>query len=155
MRREKTKIYLDTNVYNRPFDDQGQMRIRLEAEAFLSIMEKAASKSIIIIGSSALMYENSQNPFIERRERISSFLSIAATTVTLNDAIRNKALILQVKGIDAMDALHLAYAEAGKAEYFLTCDDDVIRKITNNRDMLSLEVCNPLEFILKEVFRNA
>lgn len=155
MRREKTKIYLDTNVYNRPFDDQGEMRIRLEAEAFLSIMEKAASRSIIIIGSSALMYENSQNPFIERRERISSFLSIAATTVTLNDAIKNKALTLQDKGIGAMDALHLAYAEAGKAEYFLTCDDDILRKAANNRGILKLQVCNPLEFILKEVFTNA
>lgn len=155
MKREKTTIYLDTNVYNRPFDDQGQMRIRFEAEAFLSIMEKASSNSIIIIGSSALMYENSQNPFIERRERISTFLNIAANTVTLNDTIKKKALILQGKGIDAMDALHLAYAEAGKAEYFLTCDDNVIKKVANNSDMLKLEVCNPLEFILKEVFRNA
>lgn len=155
MKRKKTKIYLDTNVYNRPFDDQGQIRIRLEAEAFLSIMEKALSKTIIIICSSALIYENSQNPFIERRERISSFLNIATSNVTLSDSIKNKAILLQGKGIDAMDALHLAYAEAGKAKYFLTCDDDVMKKIANYKDILKLEVCNPLEFILKEVFRNA
>ena len=37
---EKLKIYLDTSVYNRPFDDQRQTKIRLETEAFLSILEK-------------------------------------------------------------------------------------------------------------------
>lgn len=30
MKRPKVKVYLDTSVYNRPFDDQGQTRIRLE-----------------------------------------------------------------------------------------------------------------------------
>ena len=54
MKKEKIKVYLDTSVYNRPFDDQSQIRIRLETEAFLSILEKAISGSIVIIGSSVL-----------------------------------------------------------------------------------------------------
>ena len=41
MLKEKTKVYLDTSVYNRPFDDQNQTRIRLETESFLSILEKS------------------------------------------------------------------------------------------------------------------
>ncbi len=65
MKKEKIRVYLDTSVYNRPFDDQGQTRIRLETEAFLSILEKAISGSLRIIISSGLVYENSQNPFSE------------------------------------------------------------------------------------------
>jgi hypothetical protein len=53
--RGRVKVYLDTSVYNRPFDDQSQTRIRLEAEAFLSIIEKAIYGGITIIGSSALL----------------------------------------------------------------------------------------------------
>lgn len=33
---KRMKIYLDTSVYNRPFDDQRQLRIQLESMAFLS-----------------------------------------------------------------------------------------------------------------------
>ena len=35
-----TKIYFDTCCLNRPFDDQTQTRIRLEAEAVLAILMK-------------------------------------------------------------------------------------------------------------------
>ncbi len=113
MLKEKTKVYLDTSVYNRPFDDQDQTRIRLETEPFLSILEKAVAGSIIIISSSALLYENKQNPFDERRERISSYLSIASKVIRLNDSIRKKALLLENKGIGSIDALHLSSAEFG------------------------------------------
>ena len=34
------KIYLDVSCLNRPFDDQAQVRIRLEAEAVLLILER-------------------------------------------------------------------------------------------------------------------
>ena len=67
MKKEKLRIYLDTSVYNRPFDNQEQTRVRLETEAFLLILEKAITGAIQIIASSALEYENSQNPFIERK----------------------------------------------------------------------------------------
>ena len=152
---EKLKIYLDTSVYNRPFDDQRQTKIRLETEAFLSILEKAISGSIIIIGSSALFYENSLNPFTERRERVESYIAIASKIVKLNTSIRKKAQLLENIGIDKIDSLHLAYAEYGGAQYFITCDDGIIRKISRNKDILTVEVFNPLEFILKEVFKNA
>jgi hypothetical protein len=33
------KIYLDVSCLNRPFDDQGQVRIRLETEAVTIILE--------------------------------------------------------------------------------------------------------------------
>lgn len=155
MLKEKVKVYLDTSVYNRPFDDQDQTRIRLETEAFLSILEKAVAGAIITISSSALLYENNQNPFDERRERISSYLSIASKFIRLNDSIKKKALLLENMRIGSIDALHLSYAEFGGAEYFLTCDDSIIKKVKKNKGIFKMEICNPFEFIIKEVFKNA
>jgi hypothetical protein len=34
------KVYLDVSCLNRPFDNQGQARIRLEAEATALILEE-------------------------------------------------------------------------------------------------------------------
>lgn len=155
MRKEKIKVYLDTSVYNRPFDDQYQTRIRLETESFLSVLEKAVAGSIIIISSSALLYENNQNPFHERRERISSYLSIASKFIRLNDSIKKKALLLENKGIDSIDALHLSYAEFGGVEYFLTCDDGIIKKVRKVKGLFKMKVCNPIDFIIEEVLKNA
>ena len=36
----KLKLYLDNCCFNRPFDDQGFIKIRLETEAKLFIQEK-------------------------------------------------------------------------------------------------------------------
>lgn len=128
MKGKKIIIYLDTSVYNRPFDDQNQIRIKLETEAFLSIIEKTVSGAIGVIGSSVLIYENNQNPFIERQERVLSYLSISSQSITLNTSIKERAQNLEVIGIDPIDALHLACAEFGGAKYFLTCDDGIIKK---------------------------
>ena len=139
-------------MYNRPYDDQSQARIRLEAEAFLSILEKTMAGAVIIIGSSVLAYENSLSPFPERKERVSNYVALASRTVKMSDAIRKRATTLEATGYDSLDAMHLACAESGGAEYFITCDDNVIKKAKRNSESVSLIVCNPLEFLIEEVF---
>ena len=155
MRKEKIKIYLDTSVYNRPFDDQRQDRIKLETEAFLLILEKVLSGGILLFGSSTLIYENSKNPFTERKERVSSYISIASKIIKLNEAIRQKALIFEEAGIDPIDSLHLGHTEYSPADYFITCDDILIKKMNKKKDLTKFEICNPIEFVVKEVFKNA
>jgi predicted nucleic acid-binding protein len=44
-------VYLDTNVYCRPMDDQGNSRIHQEAEAFLQIADKAERGKTEIVSS--------------------------------------------------------------------------------------------------------
>jgi len=53
---------------------------------------------------------------------------LAEASVALNDAIKSRALALEQAGVKALDALHLACAEAAGAERFLTCDDRLIRR---------------------------
>lgn len=153
--RRRIKIYLDTSVYNRPFDDQSQARIRLEAEAFLSILEKTIAGAVSIITSSVLAYENSLSPFPERKERVSHYVALASRTVKMSGAIKKRATILEECGFDSLDAMHLACAESGGAEYFITCDDTIIRKARKERNAVLLSVCSPLEFLVEEVFKNA
>ncbi len=45
------RIYLDNCALNRPFDDQGQVRVRLEAEAKLYIQEQIRAGLLDVLWS--------------------------------------------------------------------------------------------------------
>jgi hypothetical protein len=60
------RIYLDNCCLNRPFDDQRQARIRLEAEAKLCIQQQVREGRIELAWSYMLDFENAANPFEER-----------------------------------------------------------------------------------------
>jgi len=102
-----------------------------------------------------LHYENSRNPLVERKERVSSYLDIASKIIVVSDNVITRAASLERAGIEPIDALHLACAESGGAEYFVTCDDNIIKKARKDQAMVQMAVCGPLEFVLKEVFKNA
>ena len=61
------KIYLDSSALNRIFDDQTQARIYLEASSMLLIFALIEERSVDIVSSDALLYENSLNPYDDRR----------------------------------------------------------------------------------------
>ena len=56
------RIYLDVCCLNRPFDDQTQERIRLEAEAVLLILERCQAGTWQLLGSEVVEYEVSRIP---------------------------------------------------------------------------------------------
>ena len=60
------KIYLDNCCFNRPFDKQNQMRIRLEADAKLCIQENIRNGTIELVWSYILDLDNEASPFEER-----------------------------------------------------------------------------------------
>ena len=55
------KIYLDNCSYNRPFDDQTQMKIHLETEAKLYIQASVRDGKYDLVWSYMLDYENDEN----------------------------------------------------------------------------------------------
>jgi len=139
------KIYLDTSVYNRPFDDQGHPRIWMETVAFSMILQLIETEKIDLVSSSVLAYENEKNSFGERREWVNGCLELSKLNIVLNAAIRKRGRELEKQGIKPLDALHLSCAESGKIDFFLTCDDKVVKRY-EGKDMV---VFNPVEFILK------
>jgi len=136
------KIYLDNSVLNRPFDDQSVPKIRLETIAILFIFELVEKRKIKLVNSSVIEYENSKNPFFERKIWISAYLSKATFYQKINLKIKERAKEIGKFKIPPIDCLHLASAEIAKVDYFMTCDYDVIRKYKDN-----LSVINPIDFI--------
>lgn len=137
------RMYLDTSVYNRPFDDQTQARISLETLAYTVILQMIESGAIELASSTMLEYENSRNPFALRKRAVSHYLTLASYRQTLNESIKQRAQEMEQQGLKAMDALHLACAEAAGCEFFLTCDDQVVR-----RGVGKIQVLNPVDFVL-------
>lgn len=52
-----------------------------------------------------------------------------------------------------MDAVHIAMAEHENAEYFVTCDDGIIKRAKEFSERLRVKVCSILEF-LEEVMQD-
>jgi hypothetical protein len=67
------KIYFDVCCLNRPFDDQTQDRIHLEAEAVLSIFNHSRKSGWSIIGSDAIEFEIEKMPDHDKRLKVHSF----------------------------------------------------------------------------------
>ena len=61
------KIYLDNCCFNRPFDDQKQLRIKLETEAKLDIQKRIVQGKIELAWSYILDLENEANPLSGRK----------------------------------------------------------------------------------------
>ena len=67
-------VYLDNCCYNRPYDDQTQLRISLETQAKLKIQDMIKNREIKLASSYILMYENSRNPHEMRIKAIRGFV---------------------------------------------------------------------------------
>jgi predicted nucleic acid-binding protein len=137
-------IYLDNCCFNRPFDDQSQVRIRLEAEAKLHIQDQILQKKIEFVWSYILEFENKLNPFQDRREAIQSWKLLAAKSIKESQEITQKANHIKGFGIKSKDALHIACAITAQCDYFLTTDDAILKKMQSYSE---IKVVNPLMFI--------
>ena len=56
------RVYLDNCCYNRPFDDQSQVKVRVETISKLAVQLMMATKRVEYVWSSTLDYELSKNP---------------------------------------------------------------------------------------------
>lgn len=141
------KIYLDVCCLNRPFDDQSQSRIHLEAEAILLIMSRLQTGEWTWLGSGAINHEASQTADFERRRRIEALTSAVQQFIPLSAADIARAKALQTLGFKQWDALHLACAERGQADVLLTTDDKLLRLAQKVEDQLRVRVANPLAWL--------
>ena len=71
------RLYLDNCCFNRPFDDQSSLTIRLETEAKLYIQAAIRAGQYVLGWSYVVDYENAANPLEERRNEIQQWESLA------------------------------------------------------------------------------
>ena len=143
-------IYLDVCCLNRPFDDQAQNRVRLEAEAVLSILEMADAGHLKLVGSDIIDDELNQMPDTERRAKVEQLFASDAKHISFTAAIERRANEFQKWNISPLDALHLASAEVAHADYFLTTDDYLLRRARLHADELKVKVENPAKWLIQE-----
>lgn len=139
------KIYLDNCCFNRPYDNQKQIRISLETQAKLYIQDLVKNKKLNLVTSYVLWYENSQNPYETKRMAISEFLrknSAEYIDIDKMDIIKPKAEEIMKTGIKMKDAYHVACALYSSCDYFLSTDDRLLKYKTSEIQML-----NPIDFI--------
>ena len=135
-------VYLDTCSYNRPFDDQTQLRISLETQAKLFIQTLVKNNELDLIYSYVCFYENYINPFENKKLSINDFSRNAKYFVIENDKILAKANNIVKSGIKPLDALHLSCAIDAVADYFITVDDGILRYTTDE-----IKIFDPIMFI--------
>lgn len=137
------KVYLDNSFLNRPFDNPEIGLNKLESEILLLINKLIKNGKVTLINSSVIEYENSLNPFSDRKIFIKELLKQSTDYQNLNQKIKNRANSIE-KDIKTtpIDALHLASAEEADVDLFITCDYNLIKKYKGD-----LKVISPLEFL--------
>ncbi|MEW5940377.1 MAG: PIN domain-containing protein [Chloroflexota bacterium] len=144
------KLYLDTCCLSRPFDDQSQERIRLETEAIMLILSRLSRKEWIWLGSDVLQIEVERNPNPDHKSKLLRVIEYAHQIVEIDSNIVKRAADLEQIGFGGFDAVHLACAETGDADMFLSTDDRLLKRARRFSAKLRVKTMNPLDW-LKEM----
>lgn len=141
-------LYLDVCALCHPFDDQNQLRIRLETDAVFLILRRIETRLYRAVVSPVHHSEISAIREISERLEMESLLDRLDNSCEcdlIKARHRAEELIKMEFGI--ADAAHIAFAEQ-LAEVFITCDDKLLKRCAQTG--LRIVAINPLEFIAKE-----
>jgi len=139
-------IYMDNCCFNRPFDDQEQVVIRLESEAKMEIQSGVKKGEIALVWSFMLDFENDQNIDSEKKNKIFEWEKYAKIYFIGTDKTAEIANEISRKGIKYKDAVHLACAIESGCDYFITTDKGIIKKKSL---ITELKIVNPLEYLME------
>jgi len=122
------RVYLDVCALNRPFDDQRQMRIRLETDAILLILANVRTRILQLCISPVHRIEIAATPDPARKRSMPTLLDELGVQLIVNPQVaRQRAETLHAQGLGVADAAHVAYAEVAKCD-FITVDDRLLRQ---------------------------
>lgn len=137
---------IDLCAIQRPLDTPDHVRIVLESEAVLGIIAFCDNGQIELLSSEALLYEGEQSSLPTRKEHTLAILEKAKSIINVAKKETLRAEKIMSFGLKPLDALHLALAETGKADYFCTCDDKLLRNAKKVEDLM-VKVINPVDLI--------
>lgn len=146
-------IYFDTCCLIRLFDEQTQPRIRRETLAINLIFDQIRAGAWHWISSDALVEEVEKSPDLEQRSRVKGWLIDARYIVSVGAREISRGKQLEILGFKELDALHIACAESGDSDIFLTTDDELLKRAKRNSTQLYVRVENPYTW-LQEIVEN-
>jgi predicted nucleic acid-binding protein len=137
------RLYLDTCAIQRQFDDLRSARERAQAECVEILLAATVRGTVLLVWSEVLDVELAQAPYA-RRQFAEQVRVLAAEHLTLSPAAISRAKRLATRGgLRHFDSLHLAIAEAGKAD-LVTTDERFLRR-ARRRARSSVQVLDPIE----------
>jgi predicted nucleic acid-binding protein len=125
--------------------------VALETGAFIYLLEKIEKGSHVLIASESLIYENNKSPDEQRKVRVASYFNLAREFVGADFSDEERVNVLKKLGFPDIDALHIALAEKSRADYFVTCDDDIIKLYKRHRDLVKVNIVSLIELVGLEV----
>lgn len=138
------RVYLDNCSLQRPLDNQNQTRIEQETEAIIEILAFCEAGSLTLVSSESLLFEINEIRDARRLAACVGILGIAKSHVVTDTLVVKRAAQLEAAGIKPFDALHIASAEAGEADFFGTCDDRLLKKTRTLTD-IRVRTVSPIE----------
>jgi predicted nucleic acid-binding protein len=147
-RQNWKRLYLDICTLCRPFDDQSQMRIQLETNAYYLILQALQDARYVMVVSPVHFAEASAISDAEERQEIVVLLERLGTTAACDmTATRARAETLHARKFGIADAAHVAFAEAA-ADFFISCAERLVRKC--RREKVTVAALSPVEFTMVE-----
>ena len=139
------KIDLDNCCYNRPYDDQSYLSISLETQAKLLVRSLVKEKHLELASSFILDYENSCNPYMDRKTAVKNFLDANVSDYISSDKSEEviaKAEKVMATGVKMKDSCHIVCAEMMKCDYLLSTDKRMLKYKSD-----SVRLMSPIEFV--------
>ena len=140
-------VYLDNCALQRPLDDRTQFRTRIEAEAIESVIRAIEQGDVDLLNSDVLLAESGVTADLTRRDFAAETIALAKSRVRLTDELEQRARPYRNAGMKALDALHLASAVEGGADYFCTTDDRFFKK-ADAANTFGVRVVTPMDLAI-------
>jgi len=139
---KRIRVYMDNCCFNRPYDDQKDLKIELETKAKLYIQKQIETDAIDLVWSYVLEYENANNPYTEKKSSIGRWKNMANSYVDESEDGILLAEEISSTGVKPSDALHVASAIISGCDYFISTDKRILKYKTNR-----IKVMNPVDVI--------
>jgi hypothetical protein len=143
------RIYLDHCAYNRPFDDQSNIKNQLETTAKIHIQNQIRQGKGDLVWSYMSDLENANNPNLENKNSIQLWENSAKYKGKSSETILARGKQIEQNKIRPNDALHISCAIESQCEYFITTDEGLTKKKIDG-----IKIVNPIDFIRTEGDRN-
>lgn len=152
-------LYLNTNVYGRPFDDLSHKKILEEAIASMRVFMLVSAGLARVIGSEIVLAEIGKISGFSKREAIEELVvGLAGSQVRITeDIVKFSDALYRNTGLsDYADCLHLASGYSASCDYFLTCDEGILKrskileKFFQKEGRKVMKIRNPKQFLKEE-----
>jgi predicted nucleic acid-binding protein len=94
-----------------------------------------------------LQIEIDRAPDVDQHSRLNRIINFIAQSIDIGEKELKRANELEKLGFVGFDAVHLACAESGNADVFLTVDARLLNRAKRLARKIHIEVANPLDWL--------